>query len=305
MPEEVIETINNPGSDTEDGESSAPDLDGQTTSPFSDGDDVVPTRPEELAQLKSSEEEPQTPEEEVVKDKEEEPKTEPEEKRGAEKRIKQLLDLREQDASRMEALERKLAALEKPQEETPPYEDVSGKTNEEILEALEEDPLGFLKNFAQQVRYEVKQDMLTTQQEAEQQKSLEEFQSRAGKTYGKFAEEHPEFQTMWDDGKLKNYMDDNPGHNAISAYLMLNKDTLVSKEEAEKAQAEAVTKAIAETEKKFNARKTTTGSVLKTDPSSGDRSQSKIDPLLQDTSKVGGKVSAIAQHLERFRQRRR
>ena len=295
--EEVIETINNPGSDTEDGESSTPDPSGQTASPFSAGSDTLPTQQDEVLLMKEAEEDkPETPEEEDGVEEPETPTDKPEEKRGAEKRIKELLDRDKEKDARMEALERKLAALENPQEEEPPpYEDVSGKSNEEILEALEEDPLGFLKNFAQQVRYEVKQDMMTTQQETERQKSLEDFQSRAGKTYGKFAEDNPEFQEMWDNGKLKDYMDDNPGHNAMSAYREIKWGDMVSKDDVKKQ----IQKAIADTEKKFGARSSASKSVLKDTPSSGDRSVSQSNAELKDTNKRGGLISVIANRLER------
>jgi len=45
------------------------------------------------------------------------------------------------------------------------------------------------------------------------------------KTYESYAKANPDFDEMWDDGRIQAFMDKNPGHNAISAHQMLTEET--------------------------------------------------------------------------------
>jgi hypothetical protein len=101
-------------------------------------------------------------------------------------------------------------------EEELPYTDITTLTKEEIAEWQAEDPVGYAANLTQQIAYEVGQK---NQREAAEVRNF----ARVVKTFQSYERENPEFRKMWDDSKqpIQKFMAKHPGHNAISAYILL------------------------------------------------------------------------------------
>lgn len=164
----------------------------------------------------------------------------------------------------------------------PNFKDISQMSKEEIIEWFEENPVEFLSNYAAQVRHEFSaQDEATTRS----QKIADTFQ-----TYEK---NHADFKPMWESGKIEEYMNEHPGHNAISAHMTLTIEDRIK---------DAVDKAVKETEqrviKNFQAKRDagTMG-----DAGGGGRGSENTDNGLNNTKQSGGLVAAIAARLSERR----
>ena len=189
-----------------------------------------------------------------------------------------------QQAEQIEALQRI------PQERKPEYEDFGVKSNEQLTEMFEEDLRGFLQNFAKQVRDEVRTDVLSDVQreiyankEAEHLKAIEA-------TYNQYASENPRFNDMWDSGDIERFMDANPGHNAISAYMVLTKEAEMQAA-IDEAVAKAVKEAEAKTAKSQQAKKK--AQVLDSAPSTTGYAVKQVPAELKDTKKFGGLAAVL------------
>ena len=172
-----------------------------------------------------------------------------------------------------------------------PYKDITkldpdpARNKELLQEWMEDDPVGYAANLYQQIYHEINTDM------AEKQASSQRTTSIEG-TYKEFETENPDFKVMWDSGQIKEFMSTHPGHNAMSAYLSMNK---------EKSTADAVAKAVKEAEervkKNFQAKRNATvisdGGSVKTD---GEPDE------LKHPDKYGGVVAVGAARLARLRQ---
>jgi hypothetical protein len=95
-------------------------------------------------------------------------------------------------------------------EEKLDYENMDG---EQLLDALHENPKCFVGAIASQVRADLERE---TEERAEENRYI--------RTYQDFARENPDFEAMWESGKIKEYMDEHAGHNALSAYLNITQD---------------------------------------------------------------------------------
>ena len=190
-----------------------------------------------------------------------------------------------QQAEQIEALQ------EIPEKKETAYKDMGAMPKEELTEMIEEDPQGFARNLALQIRSEVREEVLSEVQdeiaankETADRKSIE-------KTYTKYSQDHSDFDKMWDSGKLQSYMDENPGHNAISAHMALTKEV-----DAQSKIDEAVAKAVKETESKstksLKAKKN--AQVLGGGPSSTGRAVDQMPVELKDTKKYGGLATVLA-----------
>jgi len=94
--------------------------------------------------------------------------------------------------------------------------DFENADDEAILDKFHESPREFVSLIASQVRKGI---------EAENEQKAEE--DRFIRTYKDFAAQHPDFEAMWESGKIKEYMDEHPGHNALSSYLRLTHDARI------------------------------------------------------------------------------
>lgn len=183
-----------------------------------------------------------------------------------------------------------LKSKQPPEEETKDFIDLSTKTEEEIAEWINDDPKGFADNQRKQIAYEVKQEMKAENQEKETQSKLDQ-------TFSEYSADNPDnddktgFVQMWESGKIQDFMEDNPGHTAISAHMMLTEETRSKSMETQisEAVAKEVAKIRTKLEKENKARVRTDG--LGSGPSytPGDE-----DDELKDTKSKGGLVSVLA-----------
>ncbi len=189
--------------------------------------------------------------------------------------------------AKLEVLTPKVAAEVKP--DVPTYKDITKLSKEELIEWQEDDPIGYAANLYSQMKAEWK-----IEQEIETRKAAEESHKVTVKgTYDKYEKDNPDFRTKWDSGELQKFMDENPGHNAISAHMILTENARI-----EAAVAKAVKEKEAEVIKNFQAKRNaqviSDGGSIK----SGDR----IADELKNPQKYGGVTSALALRLQRMRQ---
>ena len=165
--------------------------------------------------------------------------------------------------------------------EEPDYKDVSKMTKEEILDWQTEDPQDYYANILAQAKHEISGDM----KKDLNQRTVED--AVAG-TYEQYAKDNADFDKMWDTGEIKQYMDRNPGHNAISAHMAITG--------AKKTQ-ETVDDAVKAAEKRImdNIRAKRESKVLSSGPSASRNSiETEITAELKNTKEHGGLASVLA-----------
>lgn len=131
--------------------------------------------------------------------------------RDEERRMRQE---KEVEWARKEAIfEGRLAALEKTENDesaaVDPFDEVLAGEPQDILNAFQEDPAGFLSSFKAQAKAEATAEL-------NQRRADEQFQASLAEGLDKFSSEHEDFIPNTD--KLIGIMNSNPIHNAISAY---------------------------------------------------------------------------------------
>jgi hypothetical protein len=175
-------------------------------------------------------------------------------------------------------------AAEPAKPEVLPYIDITTKTKEELLEWNEDDPKGYAANLYQQMRYELKAEM---EREARQQHQTTSVKT----TFDTYAKNNPDFVEKWNSGEIRNFMTQNPGHNAISAHKELTEKTRM-----DTAVAKAVKDAEERVQKNFQAKRNAEvirdGGAVRTEG---------VPDELKNPEKYGGPVSVGAMRLERMR----
>jgi len=215
-------------------------------------------------------------------------------------KIRDERDGRVKAEARLEALEetsRKDADLD--------FVDITKKTPDEIKEWMDEDPVGYHANLMKQAKYEFGQEQGDLKADLKAELKREADEARITKTYTKYAKDHSNFDEMWDSGEIKAYMDEHPGHTAISAHQVLtaqSRDDDFDKR-LEKAVAKAKEDATKEAEKNFKAKGS--ARVLGTGPAgAGGLVADEVAPELKDPKKHGGVTTVLAKRLQAFRKRR-
>lgn len=174
-----------------------------------------------------------------------------------------------------------------------PYKDITKMSKEELLEWFEDDPIGYEANRFAQFQHEME---IITAQKADSAKRTNTIKE----TFDNYEKDNPDFKAKWETGEIKKFMETHPGHNAISAHMMMAQESTAAAE-AERTKAAVDTAVKANTEKlqaDFKAKRNAgtigdgTGGVGATPP--GD--------VLKDTKSQGGLVSAIAARLSARRQ---
>ena len=163
-----------------------------------------------------------------------------------------------------------------------PFKDVSKMKPEELLDWQSEDPIGYYENIKAQAKYELSNEF---NQSFEQRQKEDAVVS----TYESFAKANPDFDEMWDQGSLQEFMRSNPGHNAISAYHALTADSKL-KAATEKAAKDAEAAFVK------NQRAKRTSDVLPQGPSAPG-TFSHGDEALKDSRKFGGTSAVLASRL--------
>ncbi len=201
--------------------------------------------------------------------------------------------MKERDDARIEAAvaKAKLEAVAPKTEPLPkelPYKDITKMSKEELVEWQEDDPKGYAANLYAQIKYEQKQELAREQAEQTQTSSIK-------KTYETYEKENPDFRKMWDSGKIMEFMNQNPGHNAISAHMAMTVQARIdaAKTTAAKEAEERVTK-------NFAAKR---HAQVISDGADGARaSKSEPDKEIKDTKQHGGITAVLASRLRAMRQ---
>jgi hypothetical protein len=156
-----------------------------------------------------------------------------------------------------------------------------------IFEKLNNNPKQFLADLAAKIKADTLLELSkVTEQEASKNKVVSAYEA--------YAKSNPDFDEMWDSGKIQEFIAEHPEHNAISAHMALTADKRI-----QEATERAVAEATAKTQKQFQAKRG--ASVLSGGPASSVVTGGKASAELADTKKVGGITAAIAARLERMR----
>lgn len=208
------------GSSVEDLDHQNPDIEDYDEA-LSDLDDLLKDAEEtsggtENADDSDSDEDETGTDEDESEDKDEEqriPKSRLDEVINQRNTFEKELRARELEWARKEAtFEARLAALEKPLESKPtpdPLDELLSGEAQDVLDRLQEDPVTFLNAF----RTKAKTDALA---EIRREREAEMANARVTQALDRFVEEHNDFTTHAP--KLIEAMENNPIHNAISAY---------------------------------------------------------------------------------------
>jgi len=169
-----------------------------------------------------------------------------------------------------------------------PYVDIRTLTDEQVADAMRDNPKAFSDNLYLQIKTEAIRDAMA----AIKAETAKEQQDRVlQETYVKFEDNNPDFRPMWNKGEIQKFMESNPGHNPMSAYQAM---TLPARIEA--ATKEAVEKArkTFETDQLAKRKATTLGKTTQSP-------QPDTDAELKNAKDSGGVVSVIAHRLARMR----
>ena len=207
--------------------------------------------------------------------------------------------LKERDEARLELQKLKggtddslAIASDKPVGEmrTEEFNKISKMSEEELLEWMSDNPKEYTQYLIQVAKEEAKAEISA---ETEQK----QIESKIDATYDAYAEKNPSnedgtgFVEMWESGKIKEFIDANPGHNPISAHMALTVESRLEKAIRE-AEAKAAAKVKEEFQKNMKARKITDG--LSGGPGYVPADE---DDTLKDTKRHGGKVATLAERL--------
>ena len=183
-----------------------------------------------------------------------------------------------------------------PRTEPLPFKDTSKMTADQLREWRDDDPKGYDDNLRAQARWEA---ATAIREELSLKEKRDKEHNDLKSTYEKFEAKHKDFKAMWESGEVIKFIDENPGHNPISAYYEMIGDQ--AKADAEKTTAEAVEKAkkeaADEVTKRFLAKKKAT--VLSGGPAGPTRAED--DPALSNTKEHGGRTAVIAEKLAAMR----
>lgn len=202
--------------------------------------------------------------------------------------------------TKIDNLETKLA--EKPAVETKTDTDtidIDTLTDEEIAEWRNDDPKGYDKNLQALITQRVT-DSITAKTKADAE------ENRMAKTFDTYADENKDndtgtgFMQMWNSGQLQTYINQNPGHNAISAHLKL---TETSKAQSIKDQiAAGIAEGVAAEKKRLAAESKARRRTVGLNQGPAYTAKSNNDDELKDTKKYGGTITVMANRLKRMRQ---
>ena len=192
----------------------------------------------------------------------------------------------------------RLEGKEEPDEPRAPFDDVLKMDPDQILDALQEDPQGFIKGLVDRSKYEAVQEL-------EQKSRMEAQEAAIRRGLETFAKAHEDFMPLVASGEIEGFIAENPHHNAISAYYAIteSKRSENTAKEMEQRIKEAEKKAREAALKEIQAKGSAT--VLDGSSSSGVPPQEGgLPPDLAEPEKHGGLRSVIARHLAQYRERR-
>ncbi|MBL6991767.1 MAG: hypothetical protein ISR65_18440 [Bacteriovoracaceae bacterium] len=278
-----VETINAEAS----AEASSSSEEQKTSDSFVQEEDLMSTLEYSAPEEKTSEEDAKETDEKAAADKAAADKAEIEATRfDKHPRFQELNERTKRSEAGLKKANEIIAQLTAKKEELD-FDNLVDMTDEQIKEQMDENPKSFMANFARQIRHETTKELTNSS-------ANKEIENSVNKTYETFAEKNEDFNSRWDSGEIKTYMDANPGHNAISAYMILkeqgNSNDVKSQIDA------AVKEAVARVRKEFVAK----GNI----PVRTSRASARVNemtgtdfnsPQMKDPKKFGGITNVLAQ----------
>lgn len=176
------------------------------------------------------------------------------------------------------------------------YEDVTKWDDDTIREKLEDNPKGFIVNLFSQIVDETVKVMESRSAQNAQKSTIQG-------TFEKFAKDNPGdeeaglkgFDALWKSGEVQQFMKANPGHNAMSAYLVMTAEARAKSVEtrAEKTAREKAEKAAEEARRNKQAK----DGARSLGAGPGGAPSRDANAELKNTKERGGLVSTLAQRL--------
>lgn len=145
---------------------------------------------------------------------------------------------------RLSNLEGQISGMEKAAPVAPhepeklPFKNIADMDDDDLREWQADDPKGYAANILQQAKHELGQDF-------DQKISAQDRETAIDSTFQNYGDKNPDFWDKWNSGDIKNFMKENPGHNAISAHQILtneNRESEIRSDEREKLRTELKTK---------------------------------------------------------------
>jgi len=152
-------------------------------------------------------------------------------------------------------------------------DDFSSLEHEDLVAMMADDPKNFIQTLTSAIRESVSKDV-------RQESATSDYNSKVENTIDQYADDNPTFEKMWDEGKLQSYMEKNPGHNAISAHMVITMEQRVTDAKKEGAETAA---------KNFSTKQN--NQVLNSGPSI---SPDQRDAALKNPGKFGGRSAVLA-----------
>jgi hypothetical protein len=167
-------------------------------------------------------------------------------------------------------------------------DNVFNYTREQLQEMQAEEPERFAALIAQQTHRETLAAIQKQLQEEKQKAEVETRKQSEESAFRQFVKTNPDFVDLYEDGKIQDYLEENPGESYKSAYRALTEEKRIeAKVKAERDKWEADQKA------KRGLRVSA--------PVGAQPSISNKDPRFSDTSKHGGPEDVMAQVLREMR----
>lgn len=216
-------------------------------------------------------------------------------------RFKEIETERNANLERALKAEARIEALEgqKPVEEEKDYTDITSMEDAALREWQERDLKGYAANQGKQILAEVREII-------KEELKADTYQDGVNKTHLEYTKENADFVPMMNDGRIADFINSNPGHNAISAHMALTSDS------REKAINDGVQAKVDEAVKKTKEEMTKDQLVKRANIPAGAHtggavpltSSSEGDQILKDSKKAGGKTMALVRKLKFDRAKR-
>jgi len=184
--------------------------------------------------------------------------------------LDQIAVLQQQTSDLQEQLTAASSDNEKLEEENKSILDLE---HDDLVAMVTENPHGLIES----IFNEVKSSVMTS---VGQKNDLDKRNSSIEGTIEAYAKDNSDFEKLWDNGEIQGYMNNNPGHNAMSAHQMLTIAARIAgakKEGAEEASKDFTTKLGSQT----------IGAGVNIPPS-------QRDAAVKDTKKFGGRAKVAA-----------
>jgi hypothetical protein len=208
-------------------------------------------------------------------------------------RFKELVEEKNNLKAEIDALKEQIKTPSKTddsqQSEQVNFQNIMSMEDDDIVDELTSNPKKFLANFANQLAHEFKTDLEARETTKKAEAETLSMKEQAAKTVNDFFSDKEDGKAMLDDGRIKAFIKDNPGHNEISAYHSLaGEDAVNAKiESAVKAREKEIYK---ELKAKGKAKSTAT-------PTGGGILSEGKTPEMKNPDKFGGRDTVLLNRL--------